>query len=142
LLEFATLLQVKDELLLEENRDLEEILVSSHQDHVTSAPPITSEEPDAVEHIELDSSAAGGSPKKRQHDQLVNEPVKPKEEVKEYPYHTIFCILSVTCKIKMFYHLLFSTVLWIRSVCFEPPGSGSVSTRYGSVPDPSIIMQK
>jgi hypothetical protein len=69
---------VKDELLLEENRDVEEILVSSHQDHVTSAPPTT----DAVEPIELDSSAAGGSPKKRQHDQLVDEtPVKAKEEV-------------------------------------------------------------
>jgi hypothetical protein len=73
---------VKDELLLEENRDVEEILVSSHQDHVTSAPPARREEPDAVEPIELDSSALGGSPKKRQHDQLVDEtPVKANEEV-------------------------------------------------------------
>jgi hypothetical protein len=98
---------------------VEEILVSSHQDHVTSGPPTTREESDAVEPIELDSSALGGSPKKRQHDQLVNEtPVKVKEEVTEYPHHTISFILSVIFKIKMFYYLLFSTVLWIRSVCF------------------------
>jgi hypothetical protein len=97
--DFATLLQVKDELLLEENRDVEEILVASHQDHVTSGPPTTREESDPVEPIELDSSALGGSPKKRQHDQLVDEtPVIAKEEVTEYPYHIIFCILSVIFK--------------------------------------------
>jgi hypothetical protein len=88
---------VRDELLLEENRDVEEILVSSHQDHVTSAPPTTREESDAVEPIELDSSAVGGSPKKRQHDQLVNEsPVKAKEEVTEFPYHTFFLLFFYT----------------------------------------------
>jgi len=76
-----------------------EILVSSHQDHVTSGPPTTGEEPEAVEPIELDSSALGGSPKKRQHDQLVNEsPVKAKEEVTEYSYHAILFIFSIIFK--------------------------------------------
>jgi hypothetical protein len=64
------------------------------------------DEPDAVEPIELDSSALGGSPKKRQHDQLVDEtPVKAKEEVKENPYHNYFAlyVLFSHPTIKMFY---------------------------------------